>query len=39
VWPDITVFALALLLGFFLVYFGVVLALGAMQLRRAVHVV
>ena len=38
-WPGITVFALALLLGFFLVYFGVMLLLGATTLRRNVHVV
>ncbi len=38
-WPGITVLALALLLGFFLVYFGIVLIMGATQLRRSVHVV
>ncbi|MBV8949502.1 MAG: DUF308 domain-containing protein [Actinobacteria bacterium] len=38
-WPSITVFALALLLGFFLVYLGVMLILGATTLRRSVHVV
>ena len=38
-WPDITVFALALLLGIFLVYFGIVMIVGAAQLRRSVHVI
>jgi uncharacterized membrane protein HdeD (DUF308 family) len=39
VWPDITVFALALLLGIFLVYFGILMIAGAIQLRRSVHVI
>jgi uncharacterized membrane protein HdeD (DUF308 family) len=37
VWPGITVFALAMLLGIVLVWLGVVLVLGAMRLRHAVH--
>jgi uncharacterized membrane protein HdeD (DUF308 family) len=36
-WPDITVFALALLLGFALIYLGVVLIFAATQLRQSVH--
>jgi uncharacterized membrane protein HdeD (DUF308 family) len=37
VWPGITVYALAMLLGIVLVWLGVVLVLGAMRLRHAVH--
>ena len=37
VWPGITVFALAMLLGFGLVWLGVVLVLGGMRLRHAAH--
>jgi uncharacterized membrane protein HdeD (DUF308 family) len=36
-WPGITVFALALLLGFALIYLGVVLIFAATQLRQSVH--
>ncbi len=35
VWPHVTVLALALLFGFFLIYLGVILVGGAMRLRRA----
>jgi uncharacterized membrane protein HdeD (DUF308 family) len=37
VWPDITVFALAMLLGFCLVYLGIALIAGSVRLRRLAH--
>jgi uncharacterized membrane protein HdeD (DUF308 family) len=38
-WPGVTVWALALLLGAFLIYFGILLIMGATTLRRSLHTV